>query len=411
MGDKSVVGIHNLEHNSSADAKRVILTESDIFGNVVIGQRENQVEINFFEDTAALSYNSLATETVSGGASITDSLGQININSGSSATSSATLISVSTIKYRAMHEIYNAFTAAWDTNTSNSTQFIGMFNTTDGFAIGYNGTSFSILHRENSSDTFITSFSEDLLDGSENSKFTLNGIPVALDQTKTNIFRIRYGWLGSAPVMFEVLTPDNGWTIFHIIKRPNSSNTPVVTTPNLPLRAQVTKTSADSTSLVMRTACWAGGSTSETEPLDSTITDDSLAKKVRAVLAAQKPNGDYTNIDATAGGNLKVSIEEFDDAANPVRSDLEGVGDLTVGTSEVEIIVTGTPTFSIRIRADTSNTGIIFIGKTGVLSDGTNDFIRLEAGDEVIMPYDDVNNALFSISDTSAQTINIGALL
>jgi len=93
------------------------------------------------------------------------------------------------------------------------------------------------------------------------------------------------------------------------------------------------------------------------------------------------------------------------------RLDLEGVGDVTIGTSEVAIAITGTPTSEIRIRADTGNTGIIFISKTGVLSDGTNDFVRLNAGDEAILNYDDATNALFAISDTAAQTINVGALL
>ncbi len=90
--------------------------------------------------------------------------------------------------------------------------------------------------------------------------------------------------------------------------------------------------------------------------------------------------------------------------------DLIGMGDLTVGTSEVEITITGTP-HSIRIRADTTNTGIIYIGKTGVLADGTNDFVRLERGDEVIIDYNDITNGLFAISDTAAQKLNRGALL
>ena len=93
-----------------------------------------------------------------------------------------------------------------------------------------------------------------------------------------------------------------------------------------------------------------------------------------------------------------------------ITNNLIGVGDISVGTSEVEIVITGT-TRSIRIRADTTNTGVIYIGKTGVLADGTNDFVRLESGDEVIIDYDDTTNALFAISDTATQLINVGALL
>ena len=91
-------------------------------------------------------------------------------------------------------------------------------------------------------------------------------------------------------------------------------------------------------------------------------------------------------------------------------TDIIGMGDLTVGTAQVEVTITGTPE-SIRIRADIANTGIIFIGKTGVLSNGTNDFVRLYAGDELTMSYDDTTNALYAISDTATQKLNRGALI
>ena len=42
------------------------------------------------------------------------------------------------------------------------------------------------------------------------------------------------------------------------------------------------------------------------------ITGENDAELVKSVLAAEMPNGNYTNINATSGGNLKVSMEEFD---------------------------------------------------------------------------------------------------
>ena len=91
-------------------------------------------------------------------------------------------------------------------------------------------------------------------------------------------------------------------------------------------------------------------------------------------------------------------------------TDLEGIGNKTIGTAEAVIAFTGETT-EIRIRADLDNTGTIYIGKKGILSDGTNDFVRLESGDEIILEYDDATNPLYAISDTAAQKINIGALL
>lgn len=46
------------------------------------------------------------------------------------------------------------------------------------------------------------------------------------------------------------------------------------------------------------------------ENLAVALNDTYDAALVRAVLAAKKPNGSYENIHATAGGNLKVSVEE-----------------------------------------------------------------------------------------------------
>lgn len=53
-----------------------------------------------------------------------------------------------------------------------------------------------------------------------------------------------------------------------------------------------------------------------TKPSSQRIGDDITAENdaelVKAVLAAQKPNGSFTDIDCTAGGNLKVSVEEVE---------------------------------------------------------------------------------------------------
>ena len=89
---------------------------------------------------------------------------------------------------------------------------------------------------------------------------------------------------------------------------------------------------------------------------------------------------------------------------------LVGLGNIIVGLSQVEIAISGVTT-TIRIMADNSNTGTVYIGKIGVLSNGSNDFVRLESGDEAVIPYNDSDNALYAISDTASQKINVGALL
>jgi len=90
--------------------------------------------------------------------------------------------------------------------------------------------------------------------------------------------------------------------------------------------------------------------------------------------------------------------------------DLEGLGNITIGTTEVEIEVVGI-TAEFRIQADSTNTGVIYIGKTGVLSNGTNDFARLSAGEEISIKYNDFKNPLYAISNLATQKINVGVLI
>lgn len=47
--------------------------------------------------------------------------------------------------------------------------------------------------------------------------------------------------------------------------------------------------------------------------IDMPITDQDDAELTKSVITGKKPNGDYDNVSLTNGGNMKVSIEEFED--------------------------------------------------------------------------------------------------
>lgn len=63
-----------------------------------------------------------------------------------------------------------------------------------------------------------------------------------------------------------------------------------------------------------KTAIFAVLRTGYTKPsshrISDVITGEKDAELVKAVLSAMKPNGDFTDIHCTAGGNLKISVEE-----------------------------------------------------------------------------------------------------
>ncbi len=144
-------------------------------------------------------------------------------------------------------------------------------------------------------------------------------------------------------------------------------------------------------------------STEDSEGIQAQVDKEFKTLRVKSHLYGYDGIGFTRPIIANADGSLVVNHAE--------TTDMEGLGDVTIGTTEVAIAITGTPTQSIRIQADNGNTGIIYIGKTGVANDGSDDFVRLESGDEAIIGYNDATNALYARSDTAAQTINVGALL
>ena len=111
---------------------------------------------------------------------------------------------------------------------------------------------------------------------------------------------------------------------------------------------------------------------------DSIVAQDD-AELVKAVLTGENPGGTFVNFQATTAGNFKVSLEEYDSATTPYRTNLEGGGKVAVGTTAIEATFTGS-TKSIIITADIDNSGVLYVGKSDVASDGSNALTFLMPG-------------------------------
>lgn len=92
------------------------------------------------------------------------------------------------------------------------------------------------------------------------------------------------------------------------------------------------------------------------------------------------------------------------------KTNLEGGGYVIVGTTQVELTFSGT-TQTIHLESKITNTGTIWIGKTGVTNAGANSLASLQAGESIDIRYNDASNALYAISDTATQYLLKGALL
>jgi hypothetical protein len=280
----------------------------DVFGRLITGRRINQIDVQFFTDTP----QNLTTVTTTNGGSAVSSLGGASFATGTNVSGTSKSVSLNTVIYSAGAEIFTEVTASFTAPTSaNSFQRIGLYDDNNGFFFGYEGTTFGVTVRNNAVDTQVAkaSFSEDTLVGGASSLFTRAGVPEAIDLTKQNIFRIRFGWQGSAPVYWEVMAPDGRFVTVHVTRQPNLAVGPHVRNPNLPITIHAAKASADATSLVMTTNSWGAGATVSQTPLNSTINTSTLADLNRSVIAGETTagGGAFVNVKVNPSGTLETN--------------------------------------------------------------------------------------------------------
>jgi hypothetical protein len=166
--------------------------------------------------------------------------------------------SIRAIRYLPGHQAYGHFSAAFLTGgVASSTQWVGVFDTVNGAAVGFNGTTFSVLYRNNSVDTIIpqSSFNVDKLDGTGPSGFVL--IP-----TNVNTYQIQYGCAAGSFIEYQILGTNGQMFTFHRVFQSNSTSTSLFTNYFLPLQAQVIKT-AGATNISLVTSAWSAGTMSD----------------------------------------------------------------------------------------------------------------------------------------------------
>lgn len=227
-----------------------------VFGELQVGYRRPDLALSFQYN---LSTTELTAASANGGAAaVADGL--LTLSSSVATNGSASVTSVDSVRYRPGHQAFAYLTARFTAGVAGAVQWIGMMDASNGFAIGYNGATLSVLRRKAGVETITarTSWSLDKLDGTGRSGFTL-------DPTKLNVYSITWGYLGIAPIVFSVYAgAAKGWVPFHVIDLVNSQTTTHVSQPMLPLRAEVVKTSG-ATDITLSTASWEGGTVGDGE--------------------------------------------------------------------------------------------------------------------------------------------------
>jgi len=287
---------------------KLILPSQNPIGDQLVSIRLNQVAVNFSHGFNPL----LVTNTVNTTGTATTSLGAAIYSTGTDPAGSATGTSVGTLDYHAGHVWYTEHSTAFTPGTTNSYQRIGAYNATDGFWVGWEVIAavptFCFTHLSNSVPTFVpqSAWNGDPFDGSADSKFRSNGVPVAANWSKINIFRFRGSWFGAAPVFFEVFSPDNVWVTAHTLRFPNTLTSPYTTTTNWNVQVAVANT-GNASNLAITTPCWAMGVDDITDRIEDALTTESYALTTRAVLTGEiADTGTFSNVSLTPESALSV---------------------------------------------------------------------------------------------------------
>lgn len=232
--------------------------------NTVLTSLYNSVIADYSNDTINISFqygipNTIIKTYTQGGGTVTNANSMAILSTAASNPSIAEIQTKGVITYRSGHEAYAYFSVAFTGSfAATSSQFIGPIDYQNGFAVGFDGPTFGITRRANTVNSFTpqSQFNGDKLDGTGTSQFTYN--PATL-----NLFRIAYGYLGASIIKFQILSSYNNWITFHTINYPNTSATPSIYQPFLPVTARVENLTGGTSVLKLQTASWNAGIVAE----------------------------------------------------------------------------------------------------------------------------------------------------
>lgn len=350
-----------------------------IFGDQIVSTRLDDISVQFQYNIASKDVTSIVTGS---GVVEHDGVNMMRVQAGAGAAAgTAKATSVDCVRYRTGHDIYALFTCRWSAPIVGGKQYIGLFDGTDGVALGYNGLGFGSLFRSASVDTFTddNNFSRtSLLPNS--SGFILNPLYI-------NLFRLNLGYLGIAPIIWEVYGGiSKGWIPFHIMEFTNQQLSTHLTNPILPMRVEVE--SSGNGIVDIHTPSWNAGVTIDHQ--------DEKADRFKTVRNSKTGITTETNIVT-----LKNQAS-FQGKANRIVTELTYISCSADGTKNVTIYLKkgatlgGSPSYSDldavnsvcqKDTAGTTITGgeIVFaleLGKVDSrLIDLTNLHIRLQPGE------------------------------
>ena len=108
-----------------------------------------------------------------------------NLSTGAGANQSSNILTKTPLKYNPGQGALVRFTAIFTTGVANSTQYVGIGNTTDGYFFGYNGATFGILRRQGGKPETRRLAISTASNTNEDITITLNGVAETVTVTAT----------------------------------------------------------------------------------------------------------------------------------------------------------------------------------------------------------------------------------
>jgi len=223
---------------------------SSSFGDFRVVEPTPLVQASF---VYGFNSNYFLSTTVTGGtATAANQLGTVTTTT--TSASSAIIQTKKYYKYREGQGGLARFTSLFTAGIANNNQIIGVGDTVNGYFFGYNGTSFGILYRNNSVDTWTpqASWNMDTCLGTGGAS-NISGFKI--NTVKGNVYQISLAYLGFANILFYIYCPlTDSFIKVHVLNYANLNTATLVTNPSMTIWMQSINTAAAASAISLSTA-------------------------------------------------------------------------------------------------------------------------------------------------------------
>jgi len=250
VGKTSGGAYNNVAIEPVSNALQVDIPRS-AFGEVEVVEPTPVVQADFIYNVNA----DVVDSTVTGSGTVTQADSMVVLQTTAATSSSAKVETKRYLKYRPGQGCHVRGTALFTTGVANSEQLFGAGDSVDGLFFGFNGTSFGIMTRNDSVDTWVAQvdWNGDKMDGTGGAS---NPTGQNLDPTKGNVYQINFQWLGFGLIEFAIEDATTGRFVpVHQVRYANANTVPSLLNPSFPILWSVENTTNNTNITVKGASC------------------------------------------------------------------------------------------------------------------------------------------------------------